>query len=379
MTYPVTTDVLRTDTFDSWASKTNQNRASLLYTQEKLGTIDNLATTATNIVDAVNEIKTSNTSVATTIGDLTTVDDAVEGADVATTIQNLYDTLNTTLSAEIDADVAALKTELSTLITTNVNTLNTSIGNSDTGVASNTALINQVITTIGLNSDGTLSDNSRFASLSAEIDTDVAVLKTELQGVITANVNTLNVSIGNSNAGIAANTTLINQMISTLGLNSDGTMVDGAQFANASNVAAENLSQDTIIAALDAQITNINNQLGIIGSNLDDGDANTNANSVAIAAKLEVDEVLSGNSFINVTPSSDPRQVTLTHVTLPSNPSLSSLTEQTVFSGITVDGAGHVTGLATRELGNMSTKNQYVSSAPPSSSDGSNGDVWYRI
>lgn len=311
MTYPVTTDVLRTDTFDSWASKTNQNRASLLYTQEKLGTIDNLATTATNIVDAINEVRTTSTTATTTIGDLTTVDDAVEGADVATTIQNLYDTLNTTLSAEIDADVAALKTELSTLITTNVNTLNTSIGNSDSGVA--------------------------------------------------------------------ANTTLINQIISTLGLNSDGTMVDGAQFANASNVAAENLSQDAIIAALDAQITNINSQLGIIGSNLDDGDANTNANSVAIAAKLEVDEVLSGNSFINVTPSSDPRQVTLTHVTLPSNPSLSSLTEQTVFSGITVDGAGHVTGLATRELGNMSTKNQYVSSAPPSSSDGSNGDVWYRI
>ena len=309
MTYPATTDVLRTDTFDSWASKTNQNRASLIYTQTKLGDLSGLNTVSDNIVSAVNELKTTVDNSGSIVGSLTSIDAAVRGTDIATSIEKVYTTLNITLSDEIDNDISDAMTTLRQEITTNVNNLNISIGATDTAST--------------------------------------------------------------------ANTTLINAMISSLGLNANGTLVDGGAFANASNVATENFNQNTIIEALDKQITNINTQLGIIGSNVDDGDASTSANATAIAGKISASDVLSGNSHI--TTSVDSNTVTLTHTLQTANPTTTGLSEQTVINRISTDAAGHVSNISTRELGNMSTKNQYISSAPPSSSDGANGDVWYRI
>ena len=83
MTYPATTDVLRTDTFDSWASKTNQNRASLIYTQTKLGDLSGLNTVSDNIVSAVNELKTTVDNSGSIVGSLTSIDAAVRGTDLS--------------------------------------------------------------------------------------------------------------------------------------------------------------------------------------------------------------------------------------------------------------------------------------------------------
>ena len=90
-TYPSLTQVIRTDTFDVWATKTNEIRDHALYVQALVGDFNGLSTDSKTVVGAFNEHETLINTNISNIGPLGSIDVAYAGANLVESLNNAHD------------------------------------------------------------------------------------------------------------------------------------------------------------------------------------------------------------------------------------------------------------------------------------------------
>lgn len=176
--FPATFDVLRTDTFDSWATKTNQLRADVLFIQSIIGN-GNLNTSNTNsLIDAINEVKTgigSGDTANSTIGSLTDLYDIVEGATVVASINKTKDYVDTTTSG--------FKTEvqINDIINLKQADILTRLGAVESSTGTPDARIGQIVTSVGeavyqSTAENAIANKNELKADIAALDASIVVL-----------------------------------------------------------------------------------------------------------------------------------------------------------------------------------------------------------
>jgi len=216
MTYPTTSEVLRTDTFDSWATKTNQNRASLLYTQNLIGADDGLNTTAQNVVGAVNEVKTKTDNVETLVGNLTDIDASYRGTSISNTIESLHVKLSGDLSGQIDSSVNALNQTLTQSLNNVNSTLTSATSVVQVQANATDSLISSLLTSLGFDADGNIDTDGTIAN-NNNVKLDVLALDAEVSAIRTA--------LGYVGSAIASSATEIDGKISASNVLSDNSLI----------------------------------------------------------------------------------------------------------------------------------------------------------
>jgi hypothetical protein len=373
-TYPSLTEIFRTDTFDTWANKTNHIRNHSLYVEQLLGDFNNLETSNKSVVGAINENKTKADNNKSEIGDLSLLNSDFIESDLVSALNSNYAASRQYTQSEvsqeatyrIDADneltgeigVNRSSVGLTTAgayipkTSSNYITAATSIAESidilDTTVGYTNTRLDTTQNSLGANSDGTIVligdyiGNDVKRSLE-NLDTQVRTNADDInQNAL--DINTLHTRLGTS--------------FSKLGLDSNGNYVSDSNntYAITNNLKGDVNALDTRVEGIDAELVSLGDQTTDIYVELD--------------KKLETPP-LAGNDWIVY----DSNTFTYSHRT---NSATSLGTSGTqVFSRIDVDSAGHISNMTTRNLGNQSLYNQTISTSAPSG--GSNGDVWYRI
>ena len=373
-TYPSLTQVIRTDTFDTWANKTNEIRGHSLYVQALIGDFNELNTDSKNIVGAFNEHETLINKNIENIGPLPNLYDVYEGANIVESINNAYDTLinyvdtevaneaslrilgDNNLANQIDVvEIGAGLSENGTYVqNTNTNYISnaTSLANADfrldAKIKVEADILNNTQQNIGTDSSGNITLSGSYISGTVKnslvaLDAQAFSNKTRIDGNVSS-ISTLDTRLTRSQT--------------SLGLTTTGyyTSDSGNTYATTNNVKGD-------INAIDVKLENVDVAL----QTLIDEDANI---YVELAKKLEVPPSPGDNLIVY-----DAGTYTYSHAT--NNSSSVNTSGSQIIDRINLDAAGHITSMGTRNLGNQSQHNQTISSNLPSG--GSNGDVWYRV
>ncbi len=373
-TYPSLTQVIRTDTFDTWANKTNSIRDHALYVQALVGDFNGLSTDSKTVVGAFNEHETHiNTNIAN-IGPLGSIDVAYAGSNIVESLNNVHDVLEAYTDTEvqkekldrIDADIALQQ---------NIDFVELNAGLSPAGQYIQPTTSNYLSTSVSLAD----ANNKLDAKVKVEADilnTTQQNIGTDSTGNITLTGNYISGTIKDSLVALdtqaSTNNSRINQNIQSIvgldnrltksqtniGLNSAGvyTSDGGNTYATTSNIKGDINAVDVKLEAVDVSLQTLITE-----------DANI-YNQLAL--KLETPPT-SGDTLIVYNSAA----FTYSHAT--HNPASLNTNGTEVIDKVILDSSGHVQSFAKRNLGNQSQHNQTISSNLPSG--GSNGDVWYRV
>lgn len=373
-TYPSLTQVIRTDTFDVWATKTNEIRDHALYVQALVGDFNGLSTDSKTVVGAFNEHETLINTNISNIGPLGSIDIAYAGANLVESLNNAHDvsvayTDSEVLSeknSRIDADNGLQQSidsvELNAGLTpagqyiqpttSNYLTTSVSLANADnlldTKIKEEADILNNTQTNIGTDSSGNITLVGNY--ITGTIKDSLVALDTQSatnENRISQNIQSI---VGLDNR--------LNKSQTNIGLNSAGVYASdgGNTYAVTDNIKGDINAVDVKLEAVDVSLQSLINE-------------DTNIYN-QLALKLETPPT-SGDTLIVY----DSAAFTYSHAT--HNPSSVNTNGTEVIDKVIVDSSGHIQSFTKRNLGNQSQHNQTISSNLPSG--GSNGDVWYRV
>lgn len=373
-TYPSIVEVLRTDTFDTWAKKTNEIRDHSLYVQSLLGDFNQLTTDSKTIVGAFNEHEGQVNTNTTNIGPMADIGTAYKGANIVESLNLAH----ADLVAYTDQEVLTEKTnrileDNSIRQQIDLVEANTGLSNSGTYIQNpNTNYISNAVSLADatykldakLKVEADLLDNTQ-TSMGADSSGNITLVGNYISGTVKNSLVALDTQATSNKNRIDANVVSINALDTRLtrSQSSIGLTNTGYYTSNPDNTYATTDNVKSDIDAVDNKLENVDVAL----QDLINEDANI---YVELAKKLEVPPS-AGDTLIVY----DATSYTYSHAT--NNSSSLNTSGRTIIDRINVDAAGHITSMGTRTLGNQSQHNQTISSNLPSG--GSNGDVWYRV
>jgi hypothetical protein len=210
--YPSTNNVLRTDTFDTWKTKTNELNSHTLYVASLLGDFAGLNTNNKTVVGAFNEIHSETDTNTANIGDVASLSSAFTSAsNLSTAMNNLYTTSTNYTNSQVSSEASARTTADNTLQSA-IDTIEVSSGLTGSG-----GYIQQTsLRYIGSASNLADADKKLDQSLDAtqqELDTTQSSIGTEANGTIALSGNyissTVKTSLGALDSQVYSNTNAI--------------------------------------------------------------------------------------------------------------------------------------------------------------------------
>lgn len=281
--YPSTNNVLRTDTFDTWKTKTNELNSHTLYVASLLGDFAGLNTNNKTVVGAFNEIHSETDTNTANIGDVASLSSAFTSAsNLSTAMNNLYTTSTNYTNTQVSSEASARTTADNTLQSA-IDTIEVSSGLTGSG-----GYIQQTsLRYIGSASNLADADKKLDQSLDAtqqELDTTQSSIGTEANGTISLSGNyissTVKTSLGAldsqvySNANAIANlnsytSRIQNELDATqtgAGLGGSGEYIGTISGASTLSGADTILQQQ--ISSNDTELANHNNRLNNIATTI---------------------------------------------------------------------------------------------------------------
>ena len=281
--YPSTNNVLRTDTFDTWKTKTNELNSHTLYVASLLGDFAGLNTNNKTVVGAFNEIHSETDTNTANIGDVASLSSAFTSAsNLSTAMNNLYTTSTNYTNTQVSSEASARTTADNTLQSA-IDTIEVSSGLTGSG-----GYIRQTsLRYIGSASNLADADKKLDQSLDAtqqELDTTQSSIGTEANGTISLSGNyissTVKTSLGAldsqvySNANAIANlnsytSRIQNELDATqtgAGLGGSGEYIGTISGASTLSGADTILQQQ--ISSNDTELANHNNRLNNIATTI---------------------------------------------------------------------------------------------------------------
>lgn len=281
--YPSTNNVLRTDTFDTWKTKTNELNSHTLYVASLLGDFAGLNTNNKTVVGAFNEIHSETDTNTANIGDVASLSSAFTSAsNLSTAMNNLYTTSTNYTNSQVSSEASARTTADNTLQSA-IDTIEVSSGLTGSG-----GYIQQTsLRYIGSASNLADADKKLDQSLDAtqqELDTTQSSIGTEANGTIALSGNyissTVKTSLGAldsqvySNANAIANlnsytSRIQNELDATqtgAGLGGSGEYIGTISGASTLSGADTILQQQ--ISSNDTELTDHNNRLNNIATTI---------------------------------------------------------------------------------------------------------------
>ena len=281
--YPTTNNVLRTDTFDTWKTKTNQLNSHGLYIESLIGNFNNLNTANKTIVGAFNEIHGETDVNTANIGDVASLNSAYTSAtNLSTAMNNLYTTATNYTNTQVANEAATRLAEDNTL-QSKIDTIEVSSGLTGSG-----GYIQQSsLRYIGSASSLADADKKLDQSLDAtqqELDITQTSIGTEADGTMSLSgnyiFNTVKTSLGALDSQVYSNTNAIanlnayaNRIQNELNATQSGAGLGGSGEYIGTISGASTLSQaDTIlqqqISSNDTELADHDNRLNNIATTI---------------------------------------------------------------------------------------------------------------
>tara|TARA_E500000331_G_C17264317_1_gene716545 strand:+ start:839 stop:2290 length:1452 start_codon:yes stop_codon:yes gene_type:complete len=308
--YPTLISVLTTDTFEQWRQKTNSMISHTEAGKENIGDLSLLSTEDKfSIVNAINEVHNEVDSTGISIGDLTLLNSDISAVDLVSAINKNYEYQKNNTGTQIstektnreDADTAIQSeldtTQLSmginadgtfttfsdaTYVNTSTN-IRSAVGTLDTSLKSTSDLLDALVSSVGAGSNGSLTipTSVNYIDPTENIKDNIVILDNELKSV--AN------SVSNFPSLAADNETKINNIITSIGSDATGTMVEydpALLTATASDLSTNIKLLDNKIELLDAKDTSIDAAIAALASTVGGTDGSIAAALIPLNTKL---------------------------------------------------------------------------------------------
>lgn len=308
--YPDIETVLTTDTFEVWRQKTNAITTFNSAVKDNIGDLSLLSTEDKfSIVNAINEVHNDAAVFGAFIGDLTLLNSDISAVDLVSAINKNYEyqknntgtqistektnreTADTAIQSELDttqlsmginADGTFTTFSDATYVNTSTN-IRSAVGTLDTSLKSTSDLLGALVSSVGVESNGLLSWPRSVSYLDRNLDIkdNIVILANDLKTVAD--------SVANIPTAIGDNETKINNIITSIGSDATGTMVEydpALLTATASDLSTNIKLLDNKIELLDAKDTSIDAAIAALASTVGGTDGSIAAALIPLNTKL---------------------------------------------------------------------------------------------